>query len=397
MTDQSVEEELLKRGRGKINWISSNMKMLDKLREEFTSSQPFAGLTIGVSLHIEQKTAALFSVLAAGGAEVVATGNLGTTNDDIAAALNESGIRVYGKRNDTRSEHLENVRRILRHKPALLLDNGADLIAFLIEEEEFSGQKIIGGTEETTSGGNRIREEMPGKVSFPAIVINDSPLKLIVENKHAVGQSVLESFLRITNLMVQGKRVVVFGYGWCGRGIAKYFKSFGAQVTVMEKDPIRALEAAVDGFRVTETEAAVSWGNVFITATGRPGIIKAEHFAHISDGAILANAGHFDWEIEVPELVKQAASVEEPEEAIERFAMPNGNCLTLLSHGRMFNLGGREPKGNSAESMDLGFTLQALSLECIAKSRYPLVAGAQPVPHEINLEASRRMLQIMMA
>ncbi len=397
MNNQSVDEVLLKRGWGKIKWTGSNMRMLQGLSEEFSADKPFAGLTVGVCLHIEQKTASLFKVLAAGGAEVVATGNLGTTNDDIAAALNESGIKVYGKRDDTRQEQIENVRKVLRHKPDLLLDNGADLVALLVEADEFSGQKVIGGTEETTSGGNRIREEMPDKVSFPVIVINDSPLKSFVENKHAVGQSVLESFLRITNLMVQGKRVVVFGYGWCGKGIAKYFKSFGAQVAVVEKDPIRALEAAVDGFRVAETEAILPWGNVYITATGRQGIIRGEHFAHMPNDSVLANAGHFDYEIDVPALVEQSVSVEEPEEAIERCTLPNGRCLTLLSHGRMFNLGGREPKGNSAESMDMGFSLIALSLECIAKSRYNLVPGAQPVPHEINLEASRRMLEIMMA
>ncbi len=373
------------------------MRILARLREEFRSTKPFAGLTIGVCLHIEQKIAALLSVLTAGGANVVATSNLGTTNDDIAAALNESGIRVYGKRKDSHREHMENVRQILRHIPNLLLDNGAELIALLVEEEEFSGQKVIGATEETTTGGNLIREEMPGKVSFPVIVINDSPLKSFVENKHAVGQSILESFLRITNLMIQGKRVVVFGYGWCGKGISKYFKNFGAWVTVVEKDPIRALEAIVDGFRVSETEAALTWGNVFITATGRPGIIRAEHFAHIPDGSVLANAGHFDYEIDVPALIEQAVSVEEPVEAIERCTLPNGHCLNLLCHGRMFNLGGREPKGNSIESLDMGFTLVALSLECIAKSRYQLISGAQPVPHDINLETSKRMLKILMA
>ena len=311
----------LEGGRARLQWTESNLLLLAELHREFELSRPFENLKIGVSLHIEPKTAALFRVLQAGGAEVVATGNLGTTQDDISAALRERGMRVYGKRSDTSTEHQQNIRDVLKHEPQLLLDNGADLTALVCTDSAFSPQSVIGGTEETTSGGTRLRQDLKNRVPFPVIVINDSPLKLIVENKHAVGQSVVESFMRITNLMIPGRRFVVFGYGWCGRGIAKYLRSFGGLVAVVERDPIRKLEAAVDGYEVPELEQALQLGSVFITATGQPGVLVAEHFEQMSDQSILANAGHFDWEIDVPALRSLADKTSEPEDAIEELTL----------------------------------------------------------------------------
>lgn len=387
------EEGLLAVGRQRLEWIESTMLLLAELREEFEVERPLDGLTIGVSLHIEPKTAALFSVLVAGGAEVVATGNLGTTQDDVALALGERGVKVYGKRADSPEEHLGNVRRVLEHRPQLLLDNGGDLATLVCRDGLLEPGHVLGGTEETTSGGNRLRQELADRVPFPVIVINDSPLKLIVENKHAVGQSVVESFMRITNLMIPGRKFVVFGYGWCGRGIAKYLRNLGGRVGVVDSDPVKSLEAAVDGFDVPEIESALAWGSVFVTATGHPGIVRGEHFGLMKDGAILANAGHFDFEIDVPALRELATSTTEPEPGVEMLTLDSGRRLRLLSGGRMFNLGGNAPKGNSAESMDLGFTLQALSLARIATDRSSLVAGAQPVPRDIDEDAARRMLR----
>jgi adenosylhomocysteinase len=386
----------MKKGQRRIRWTQANLHLLNQLQDEFRTKKPFKGLTIGVSLHIEPKTAVLFSVLQAGGAKVVATGNLGTTQADVAQALIESGIPVYGDRTDDHKQHMENVRQVLRHKPNLLLDNGADLVATLLESDEFSPEGVLGGTEETTSGGNRLRQDFPGRVPFPVIVINDSPLKLIVENKHAVGQSVVESFMRITNLMIPGRRFVVLGYGWCGRGIAQYFRSLGGQVAVVEPDVIRALEAAVDGFRVSELEALAPWGNVFITATGQPKVLRAEHFKTMVDGAVLANAGHFDWEIDVEALRELAVAAQEPEDAIEDCTLPSGKHIRLIAGGRMLNLAGREPKGNSIESMDMGFALQALSLALIVRRHATLVHGPQAVPQEVNLDAAGRMLSRLM-
>ena len=379
----------------KIEWSQRNMPMLRKIAGDFSDGKPFAGLTIGVSLHIEKKTAVLLLTLQAGGANVVATGNLGTTQDDIAAALNSLGIKVYGRRDDSRSEHLENVANVLSHNPNLFLDNGADLIKLAVRDSRFSIEGVLGGTEETTSGGFRMREEMDGEIPFPIIVINDSPLKLIVENKHGVGQSIVESFNRITNLMIQGKRVAVFGYGWCGRGIAKYFKSLGAQVAVVEVSPITRLEAAVDGFVVMTSIEAARWASVIVTATGREGVISADLIAELNDGVILGNAGHFDWEIDVATIKQQSKTVDDLGSGIDCYEMLNGKQIILLCDGRMFNLGGQEPKGNTLECMDMGFTLQALSLEYTVESSDSLVSGPQPVPDVINNETANRMLASM--
>jgi adenosylhomocysteinase len=281
----------------------------------------------------------------------------------------------------------------------ILLDNGADLAAGLVERG-LAGS-IIGGTEETTSGGDRLRGELAGQIPFPVIVINDSRLKAIGENKHAVGQSVVESFMRITNLMVPGKRFVVAGYGWCGRGVAQYLRALGGKVAVVEVDEIKAFEAALDGFRVSDIESLAGWGEVFITATGRPGILTAPFFEKVADGAVLANCGHFPWEIDVEALKKGANLVTRLDDALERIDLPpvpsgpGMRQVILVADGRMMNLAGREPKGNSLESMDLGFLLQCLSLERVATAAGTLTPGAQPVPDDIDRDIARRMLAAM--
>ena len=375
---------------GRIEWTASRMPLLADIGARFGRSKPFTGLTIGVSLHLEPKTAVLIDVLARGGAGVVATGNLGTTQASTVAALNERGIEAIGDRHDDRDTHLGHVAAIARRRPDILLDNGADLVAAVQE----IGHAPIGGTEETTSGAFRLRDEL--RPSFPVVVINDSPLKAIVENKHAVGQSVMESFVRITNLMVQGKRICVVGYGWCGRGIALYARALGADVIVVEIDEIKQLEAAVDGFRVAPVMEAAEWCNVVITATGARGVFGPGALEVLSDGSILANAGHFDDEIDVAALRGSAVDIRDMTDGIEQLTMSDGRVLTLLAGGRMFNLGGPAPKGNSIESMDLGFALQALSLERVATGSESLLAGSQPVPGDINRQAASAMVRKMM-
>ena len=254
---------------------------------------------------------------------------------------------------------------------------------------------IRGATEETTSGGDRLRREYQGKVPFPVIVINDSPLKQIVENKHAVGQGAVESLMRMTNLIINGRRFVVVGYGWCGRGIAKYLKALGGLVSVVEIDPIKALEAVMDGFTVGPLDELAAWGQVFFTATARERVVGAAAFDRMADGAVLANCGHWDTEIDVDALRMRAVSAKRLGDMIEQFRMSDGRTLTLLADGRMANLAGAEPKGNSIESMDLGFMLQALSLERIATDAASLARGPQPVPADINDTIARRMLAAM--
>jgi adenosylhomocysteinase len=343
-----------------------------------------------MSLHLEPKTAVLLETLQAGGAEIVATGNHGSTQDDIVAVLRSRGMSVFGARDDTLDQHHANVLSVLDSAPDMLLDNGGDLAAGIVARG--AAASIIGGTEETTSGGDRLRSELAGAVPFPVIVINDSLLKAIGENRHAVGQSVIESFMRITNLMVPGRHFVVVGYGWCGRGIAQYLRALGGQVAVVEVDVMKAFEAALDGYRVGSAADLAEWADVMITATGRPGVIGEEVFARLRSGVVLANSGHFPGEIDVARLKGRAASVSQVDDAIERIEFADGRHVVLIAEGRMFNLGGRQPKGNSLESMDLGFLLQVLSLERVATAAAGLTAGAQPVPVEIEREIATRFL-----
>jgi len=392
---------LVAQGAARVEWIRSRMPLLAAARADLAATRPFAGHRIGMSLHIEPKTAVLLETLAAGGAEIVGTGNHGSTQDDVVAFLNASGagMTLFGARDDTLEQHHANIRRVLDAAPDMLLDNGGDLAAGVVGDGTAAG--ILGGTEETTSGGDRLRGELAGAVPFPMIVINDSLLKAIGENKHAVGQSVVESFMRITNLMVPGRRFVVFGYGWCGRGVAHYLRALGAKVAVVEVDELKAFEAALDGFRVsTEVgggSALAEWGDVFITATGHPGVLGLDTIGRMRDGAILANCGHFPWEIDVPGLRAASTGSREIVEAIERIDLPDGRHVVLIAGGRMFNLAGPEPKGNSLESMDLGFLLQTLSLERVATDAASLVPGAQPVPDDIDRTIARRMLAAMSA
>lgn len=386
--------DLVSTGAARVDWIRSRMGLLAGVRREFAATRPFAGRRIGMSLHVEPKTAVLVETLAAGGAELVGTGNFGSTQDDVVAYLNTlPGITIVGRRADPLEQHERNIATVLDAGPDILLDNGGDLAAGIVELG--LGDRIIGGTEETTSGGDRLRGELHGRVPFPVVVINDSLLKAIGENKHAVGQSAVESFMRLTNAMVPGRRFVVFGYGWCGRGVAHYLRALGGKVAVVDVDELKAFEATLDGFRVGTGDDFAEWGDVFVTATGRPGVLGYDLIERMHDGAIIGNIGHVPWEIDVPALRANAVGRRRIVDALDRFDLPSGRHVVLLAEGRMFNLAGVEPKGNSLESMDLGFLLQSLSLERVATRAAELAPGAQPVPDDIDRTIARRMMAIL--
>lgn len=385
----TYDSRLAEQGMRRIRWVEMHQGLLQRLREEFSVSRPFAGLIIGMCLHVEPKTAMLCLVLQAGGAKVVITGSPGTTKDDVAAALRQTGVVVYGQQDDDRVRHEENIRRVMAHNPHLLSDNGADLMAEYIAHP---GQgRVIAAMEETTSGANRLRGELSGMLSMPIIVINDSPLKQIIENGHGVGPTIVEGFMRETNLLVASRSFVVFGYGSVGRGIARYLRRWSGHVTVVELDAIRALEAVFDGMRVATLEEALDSGDVFFTATGRPGVIAGEAFDRLPDGAILANVGHFSWEIDVAELRRRASAVERVREWVELFTLADGRRITLLARGEMLNLAGGG--GNPIEIMDLGFALQAQSLAYLAAHYKELPPGPQPVPDAINVNIARWMVE----
>ncbi|CAO1649854.1 adenosylhomocysteinase [Salinibacterium sp. NSLL150] len=390
-----MTNDLIDGAAARLLWVRSRMPLLAEVRKRFEQAKPFAGHRIGMAMHLEPKTAVLLETLKAGGAEIVATGNLGSTQDDVVAYLRSQGMTIFGARDDSECEYEAHIRNVVESKPDIILDNGAGIVARLVELGETD--RIVGGTEETTSGSYRLREELATHIRFPIIVIDDNPLTVINENKHAAGQSVVESFMRVTNVMVSGRRFVVAGYGWCGRGVAHYLRALGGKVAVVEVDEIKALEAALDGYRVANVFDLAGWGEVFITATGHPQVLTTDFFEVVADGAMLVNCGHFDWEIDVLALRDAATSTTVIDGAIERVNLPGNRHVTLLADGRMINLAGREPRGNSIESMDLGFLLQALSLERIATAAGTLEPGAQPVPDSINREAARRMLAAMKA
>jgi adenosylhomocysteinase len=342
----------------RIEWVLAGCRLLRAIGEEFDDTRPFEGLTIGTGIHLEPKTVALLLTLQRGGARLVATGNLATTQQAAVDYLEARGVEVIGAPTRSPAEHDAYLRQVVAARPDLLLDNGGDLFVRWLEERD---PALRGGTEETTSGRARLAP-LRDELRMPVLVINDSPIKQFAENRHAVGQSVLESFLRITNRSTNGKRVTVFGYGACGKGVAANFRNAHAIVSVVEVDPVARLEAMLDGFLVPDREEALRTADVVITVTGAKGVVTAADEPLLKEGSILANAGHFPWEIEAIDSAR----------------------VTVLEDGNMINLSGPRPLGNSIESMDLGFALQARCLEAIAAGAVGSESCVVPVPRAID-------------
>src|SRR5690554_4964030 len=382
-------------GRTRINWVKQYMPLLNALEEEFKREQPFKGKKITVSVHLEAKTAYLSLVLAAGGAEVAVTGsNPLSTQDAIAAALVEEGLKVYAWHDATDEEYEEHLNRALDFGPNIIIDDGGDLVNLLHTTRSSLKKNIIGGCEETTTGVLRLRaREKEGKLDFPMTSVNDAYCKYLFDNRYGTGQSVWDGIMRTTNLIVAGKNVVVAGYGWCGKGVAMKAKGLGANVIVTEVDPIKAIEAVMDGFRVMPMNQAAPIGDIFVTVTGCNKVIREEHFKQMKDGVLLANAGHFDVEVYKPDLEKLAVDQRDMRKNIKGYVMEDGRILNLMAEGRLVNLASGD--GHPAEIMDMSFALQALSARYVLENRAKLDNKVYIVPEEIDKRVAAMKLAAM--
>ncbi len=371
-------------GRLKIDWAGSRMPVLNVVREEFERDRPFAGVRVAMSIHLEAKTAYLALVMRAGGAEVAVTGsNPLSTQDDVAAALASEGINVYSWYDASPREYSRHLEATLETKPGLIIDDGGDLAHMLHTERRDLAVGVTGGCEETTTGVQRLRAmEKAGRLLFPMMAVNDALCKYLFDNRYGTGESVWSGIMRTTNLIVAGKNVVVLGYGWCGRGVAMKARGLGARVVVCEVDPVRAIEAYMDGHQVMRSDDAAAVGDIFITVTGCKDILRGEHYRRMKDGAILANAGHFDVEISGPDLAAAATGRRTVRKDIEEFAMPDGRKLYLLAGGRLVNLAAGD--GHPVEIMDMSFALQALCARHMLEKADTLEKRVYDVPPEID-------------
>jgi len=372
-------------GNLKIEWAAQYMPVLAAIKKQFEKEKPFNGMTIGMALHVEAKTANLVSTLAAGGAVVHITGcNPLSTQDDVAQALNEvKNVHCYAKRACTVEEYYAAIDQVLDKKPVITIDDGMDLIHYIHTKRRDLIKKVIGGCEETTTGIHRLRSmAAEGRLEFPVIAVNDTPMKRFFDNVHGTGESALSSIMITTNCLIAGKYFVVAGYGFCGRGLARKAHGLGAKVIVTEIDPRRALEAHMDGFMVMSMDEAAAVGDIFVTTTGNVAVIAAKHFKKLKNGAILSNAGHFNVEIDIEWLHKNAGRVIQ-RDGIETF-MLGKKAVHVLAEGRLVNLATPKGMGHPIEVMDLSFALQALCTLHIAKNGKTMKGGVYEVPNEID-------------
>ncbi|MGI6606305.1 MAG: adenosylhomocysteinase [Peptococcia bacterium] len=382
-------------GEQKINWVINHMPVLRQIETEFQREKPLAGKKLVVCLHLEAKTGFLALVLQSGGAEVTAVAsNPLSTQDDVVETLVKHGIKTFARHGETLEEYHHHHRQALGGQPDLIIDDGGDLITLLHREYSHLLPHVLGGCEETTTGIVRLRAmTQAGRLQIPVVSVNDAQMKHLFDNRYGTGQSVWDGINGTTNLLVAGKQVVVAGYGWCGRGVAMRAKGLGARVIISEVNPVRANEALLDGFTVKPMLEAAKVGQIFITVTGDKNVIREEHFAVMPDGAILANAGHFDVEISKPDLAKLAQTHRLIKPNIEEFQMADGRKLFLLGEGRLVNLAAGN--GHPAEIMDLSFALQALSLVFLVKNAGKLSPGVIPVPAEIDERVARLRLEAL--
>ncbi|MBI4401376.1 MAG: adenosylhomocysteinase [Nitrospirae bacterium] len=392
--DYDVKDiKLAAQGKLKIEWAEASMPVLRLIKKRFKRERPLAGMRVTACLHVTTETANLVKTLQAGGAEVrLCASNPLSTQDDVAASLVEhDGIAVFAIKGEYHKTYYRHIQSAIGHQPQITMDDGADVVSTLHSKRKDLLKHVLGGTEETTTGVIRLRSMADRRVlKFPVISVNDAETKHLFDNRYGTGQSTMDGIIRATNRLVCGSTVVVAGYGWCGRGVAMRAKGLGADVIVTEVDPVKALEAVMDGYRVLPMEAAAPVGDFFITVTGNLKVVRAEHFAKMKDGAIVCNSGHFNVELDIPGLEKLSRKHRMVRPGVEEFTLRNGRRISLLGEGRLVNLALAE--GHPSSVMDMSFANQALSAEYLVKHHKKLEKKVYPVPTVIDKEIARLKL-----
>ena len=393
MASEIRDESLWESGKRKIDWVKGNMPLLNSIEEEFSQTKPFAGLKVALSVHLEAKTAYLCKVLAAGGAEMYVTGsNPLSTQDDVAAALVHDGLNVFAWYDATPEEYHHHTQKVIEVGPNIIIDDGGDLVNLIHNEYPQLIPNVIGGCEETTTGIIRLISMNKDKqLKFPMVLVNDADCKHLFDNRYGTGQSVWDGINRTTNLIVAGKNVVVAGYGWCGKGVAMRAKGLGASVIVTEINPVRAMEAVMDGFKVMPMVEAAKIGDFFVTVTGCRDVICEDSFYNMKNGAICCNAGHFDVEVDVAKLREIAVETKLARNNIIGYKLKNGNWIYVIAEGRLVNLAAGD--GHPAEIMDMSFAIQALSALHLVKNKGKFDDMIINVPKEVDYEVANRKLK----
>jgi adenosylhomocysteinase len=383
-------------GKRRIEWANQSMPVLQSIRKDFIKSQPLKGIRISACLHVTTETANLAITLRDGGADLVlCASNPLSTQDDVAASLvRDYNISVHAIKGENNETYYKHILSALDHKPHLTMDDGADLVSTALTKRLDVVEGIIAGTEETTTGVIRLRAmAKDGALRYPIIAVNDALTKHMFDNRYGTGQSTMDGVIRCTNSLVAGSKFVIAGYGWCGRGLASRARGMGADVIVTEIDPTKAIEAVMDGYRVMSMHEAAKIGDIFVTVTGNKNVIGREHFAAMKDGAVVANSGHFNVEIDIPALEKMSSSKRQTREFVDEYAMKDGRKIYLLGEGRLINLAAAE--GHPASVMDMSFANQALSCEFLVKNHKSLERKVYPVPEELDKKIARLKLESM--
>ena len=387
---------LAEQGKNNIEWAMKDMPVLRKIRDRFLKEKPFAGLKLSACVHVTKETAALCTVMKDGGADaILIASNPLSTQDDVAAALVKYwDIPVLGYAGESVETYKEHARLALEHNPDIIIDDGCDLVATLHAERPEMASKVIGSTEETTTGIIRLKAlEAQGELKFPALGVNTSLTKHLYDNRYGTGQSAMDGIMRAANILIAGKTVVISGYGWCGKGCALRAKALGGNVIVCEVDPLKALEAAMEGYRVMPIAEAAKEGDIFLTVTGDKHVVDIEHIMAMKDGAFLCNAGHFDHEVNIPDLKPMAVEIKRIRPFLDEYKLPNGKSVYVLAEGRLVNLVAAE--GHPASVMDMSFANQALGIEFIVKNKGNLENKLYTLPESVDMDIARLKLESM--